>query len=593
MTINKNGLYKLAAVVFAIATAAVSCIMLDRWLEFNFFYREQNQLFLFDWQDILSKSGSIGGLALVLSMFFVQFFKVPSMGAVLTAAIGLLAAIISWDSVRKKGALVEVSPLSFLPVFLQQGALSDLMYLYQGYIAFFLAVLFFWIYSRFLSERGPSCKVLWGTVLSVLLYWIAGPVALLFSVCVLVLEAVSRNRKWFFAFVPVVAVLACSWISVRLGAIQEMRMSLLQDYYYEQLLHPGFYIYSSWIALPLVLLFQILSKGLKGQFARKILMCLAMVLSLAALLRIPKHIDRKDYDMLRLNHYENVGDWDSIISDRTSSHRNYLMMNVRNLALSHKGQLLDRLFDFPQSGIMSLIAQDEHSLQNTDVTILDSDLYYQMGNVAHSQNMAFDSSVGVRFGCPPMMMRLIRTNIVMGAYGVAEKYISTMEKTWGYKKEASSMRRFLGDDEAILSDPDLGRLRRCIIKEDHFVGVDSHRDLELILEANPEDVAARDYYLAFMLLAKDMEGIKEYIETDPKAYDGQGNLNVHLQEAVLVYAEEDENYCREHGVTETVFTRYKAFKKKFLELGANNGDPVTGLKSFSDTFWYYFMFQKI
>ena len=151
--------------------------------------------------------------------------------------------------------------------------------------------------------------------------------------------------------------------------------------------------------------------------------------------------DKKYYDMLRLNHFVVAGQWDSILSDRTARHDNFLMMNVRNLALSHKGQLLDKLFDYPQSGIMSLVASDDQSDRIPDVIALDSHIYYQMGNVAHSQNKAFDASVGVRFGSPSMMMRLIKTNLAWGAYEVAGKYISEMEKTWGYGKEAREMRK--------------------------------------------------------------------------------------------------------------------------------------------------------
>ena len=90
-----------------------------------------------------------------------------------------------------------------------------------------------------------------------------------------------------------------------------------------------------------------------------------------------------------------------------------------------------------------------------------------------------------------------------------------------------------------------------------------------------------------------MEGLKYYIENDPKAYNPDGTLHQHLQEAVLVYSEEDEAYCREHGVNDATFARYQSFKKRFLELGANNGNPVKDMRSFADTFWYYFMFKKI
>ena len=593
MAIPKNIKFKWIAAAVALVVAVVSCILLDRWQEYIFFYREQNQIFLFDWQDILSKVGDMGGFALVLSQFLVQFFKLPLLGALVTALAGTGAAWLLWKTVAKAGSTIWAFPLCFVPLFFQEGALGDSMYLYQGFVAFLLVIAALWFYTKLFADNGITERTIAGTVMAVLLYWMAGPAALLFAVSAAVLDLFSRKKGWCFSLIPVVAVLILGFVAVQSGLVKNLRVALLQDFYYEPMLTPGLYIHTSWIALPVVIAVSFLTAKMKGLTGNVITALVATILALVVLFRIPNHIDGKYNDMLRLDHYVAVEDWDSILSDRTARHDNFLMMNIRNMALSHKGQLLDRLFEYPQSGIMSLLATDEESGQNTDITVLDSHIYYQMGSTAPSQNMAFDSSVGIRFGNPSMMMRLIRTNLVWGAYGVAEKYISEMEKTWGYKEEAASMRPFLGNDSAILADPELGRLRRSLVDKDHFVGMDPHEDLEFILEANPDDQAARDYYVSYMLLAKDLEGLKAYIENDPKAYDSEGKLHTHLQEAVLVYSEEDADYCREHGVTEATFNRYNAFKKRFLELGANNGNPIRDMKSFSDTFWYYFMFTKI
>ena len=265
-------------------------------------------------------------------------------------------------------------------------------------------------------------------------------------------------------------------------------------------------------------------------------------------------------------------------------------MNIRNLALSKKGLLLDRLFDYPQKGILSLLAENDQSDQNTDMTVLHSHIYYAMGSTAPAQNKAFDSSVGIRFGNPYMIMRLIKTNLVWGAWDVAEKYISMMEKTLFYKGQAHEFRRFLNDDDAVLADPELGRLRRGLTKMDYFSGMNPLADLELILAADPSDKAARDYYVSFMLLAKDIEGLRHYIENVPEAYDEHGDLHPRLQEVVMIYAEGDKDYCKAHGVTDETLNRYEAFRKQYISLKTNGGNPSSVMKSFSGTFWYYYMF---
>jgi len=592
MIINKDNIIKWIMPVFAVVMALLSVFLLNKWQEFAFFSREQSQIFLFDWQDILSKAGVLGGVAMVLSQFLVQFFRIPLVGALVTAVLGLCAALLLWRTVSYKGAREAVFPLCFIPVFFQEGALEDSIYYYQGFVAFVLAVLFLWAFIRIFSGKSVIARSVAGVVMAVFLYLIAGSTALLFATGVLLLEILSKKKDWYFSVLPVLAVLICGFIAVRSGSLQNLKQSLLQGFYYEPMLEPGWYIHASWIAFPIVILFSVLLSGIKSFFSKAACALCSVILSLFVFFSIPDHIDRKYYDMLRVNHYISVEDWDSILSDKTSSHYNYLMMSARNLALSKKGQLLERLFEYPQKGTMSLMISDELGDKVPDVAALCSVVGYQMGNVAHAQNKAFDASVGNRFGNPSLIMRLIRTNLVWGSYEVAEKYIKMLEKTWAYDEEASGYRRFLGDEEAIKADPTLGRLKRCLTSDDHFVGMEPHVDLALILKANPDDKAARDYLVSYMLLAKDIEGLRYYIENEPKAYDTEGNLNTYLQEVIMIYSEGNDDYCREHGVTDATFKRYEAFKKRFLELRATNGDPIRQMKSFSNTFWYYYMFIK-
>ena len=101
MALPKKDIFKWIAAAMAVLAALLSCVLLQRWEEFTFFYREQNQLFLYDCPDILSKLGGIGGFAMVVSQFFVQFFKLPWAGSLQTALLGACAAIILWKTFKK------------------------------------------------------------------------------------------------------------------------------------------------------------------------------------------------------------------------------------------------------------------------------------------------------------------------------------------------------------------------------------------------------------------------------------------------------------------------------------------------------------
>ena len=58
----------------------------------------------------------------------------------------------------------------------------------------------------------------------------------------------------------------------------------------------------------------------------------------------------------------------------------------------------------------------------------------------------------------------------------------------------------------------------------------------------------------------------------------------------LIYAEGDKDYCKAHGVTDETLNRYEAFRKQYISLKTNGGNPSSVMKSFTGTFWYYYMF---
>ena len=586
---------KKTSIIVGLAVAfvvfALSFIFLDRWLALSFFQMEQSQIFLFDWKDILSKLLSPCGVSLVISQFLVQFFKIPHVGALTTALLGLGCLLFIWGTLKKKGAPLAALPLCLVPIFLQEGALSDTFYSYHGFVSFFIAALFLWIYARFISDLKVLARTALEVLLVIILYLAVGPVALLLAVCMAILDLFSKGKAW--AAIPIITVLLCGWVSVRSGFVQNMQLAILQHGYYEPLAETYWYIHASWIVLALVIAAGTGCSFLKGRIAKAVLATFGAVVALVLFFNIPDHINRKYYDALRLIHYINEENWDAILSDPTAKHNNFIMMSVRNLALSHKGLLLDNLFDYPQQGWQSLLVDDEQSTSNPGITFFDSHIYYQMGCIGASMNKAFDSNVGVKYGNPSMAMKLIRTNLLWGAWEVAEKNIAIMEKTWGYREEAHGLRRFLRDEDAMMSDPELGRLRLSLPQVDRFAGLDVVGDLKATLQANPKDKSAREYYVAFMLLAKDIEGLRRYIENDPGAYGPDGSLHPLLQEVIMIYSEGDKDYCREHGVTDETFKRYDSFKKQYLRAGNNGGNPLRDMKSYSNSFWYYYLFTKI
>ena len=100
-----------------------------------FFYREQQQIFLFDSVYISSILNQIGGLATLSAQFLIQFFRLPFIGSLITALIGGVSGWLFWLTLRKIHPSLYLLPLAFLPILFQYLYLMKDSYQYEGLIA--------------------------------------------------------------------------------------------------------------------------------------------------------------------------------------------------------------------------------------------------------------------------------------------------------------------------------------------------------------------------------------------------------------------------------------------------------------------------
>lgn len=159
-----------------------------------------------------------------------------------------------------------------------------------------------------------------------------------------------------------------------------------------------------------------------------------------------------------MDYYARTEQWDEIIRHCHGPIKNYLYLTYLNRALAEKGELADRMFAFDQHGPQGLLASWNKTFT---VSTLLSDAYFTLGEIALSQEMAFEGYVTViGAGNPRNLQRLVQTNLIYGTYPIAEKYISILEKTYAYHDWAKRHRGFLYNDKAIEADPVLGPKRK-------------------------------------------------------------------------------------------------------------------------------------
>ncbi len=559
--------------------------------QYHFYHIEQNQLFLFDSSYFWDKISSIGGLSLYISNFFLQFFMYPYIGAIVTATLLTCTGILTMSIIKRIDPQSNAFILSLLPVITLAFMHFNFNYFMQGTIAYSVMLLFYYFYLRVNDLRW---KLLYLLITTFVLFWWGGPVSLLFVSAVFITELIERPSRCYWFILPYIEAILLSWGSVRCGFIGDYRFSFLPDMYYHNWIKPdSFAIYWSWISFPFIIILAFLLRKTKPARGKKLSMSIILQFVLAGTIfwyGYKEYGDSRSLKFKELEYYARTQQWDKIIELNKGAITNYLDLSYLNMALAEKGELADKMFSFEQTGEQGIMVQWNKSHA---VSMLLCDIYYAMSNISASQQMAFEANIASPGGgTGRMLKRLIQTNIIYGAYPIAEKYIDLLEKTFYYKNWATAHRKFLYNDTEVEKDPVLGNKRKSLPKEDLlFMTTGIDHELENIAISNPQNQTPIQYLGAIFLLSKRLDFfdrmIGRYYKTDILPV-----LPISFQEAVIILSENNPEQWMDKGASPQVANRFVEYKKFILE---NKNSPSLAQlvkSSYGDTYWYYYMFKN-
>ena len=551
-------------------------------------YREQQQIFLWDGDYIAGLLKQVGGFATLASQFLVQFFHLPWAGAVITSILTSLTGYMLWLSIAqiKKNSIIWVA-LTLFASYLQGIYLLEMGYHYEGVIAMLCCSLLLYLYVLVKERSILYISLAVGAVFTLLLFVFVGSIAILFAIGALAYDLLQNPKKGWTSSLFLIVCLVAALIFVSNGKVVGFDYALWTKGYYEYHIEQGWWQALAWIAVPVIMIVSKLTVRLEQKPVWEVV---GVILLLVAggwfiFVQSENRINKDFRTMAELQRCVNLEDWDGIINNRNINYQNYLHLNFLNLALSHQGKMMTDLFKYPQKGAQSLMVGYQ---AYNDINVLFSHIYYHTGVISEALCLSFGTMIATTHGNPSLLKLLVKERLIYGDYQVAEKYISRLEKTYAYNNWANSMRRFLFNDEAIANDPELGAKRKSLPDEQpSFVILDGiMADLIKVIDTETEENHAFEYAMAMMMLEKNMQGVKYLIEKT-----GGRPLPELMQQAVTVYAEHDEEYCRNHGVSDETINRFMSFKQAVLNARRNNMNQQTALASYRGTFWYYYMFE--
>jgi len=547
-------------------------------------FQEQYQLFLMDGDYIGQLLAVPDGFARCVAEYLIQYYINHALGALVLAIIFVIIHRLVW---RLMAAVSDTASghyaLSFIPVLSLWLMLGDESVLLTFAIALILALATMWVYE----VAGKRLRVYLIILLIPLLYWLAGPVVLMFAAWVTIRQFQTMDSKWTGLLIGVLAIiyaLACILVSSWLVPYPLFRLFYGIDYYRFVEVYYWMFLITMVLSvvIPAVMFWvPMLRRG-------RVTGCVEAVILLAAFLLLrPSFYDSRKAEVMEYDYLVRCQNWRAILA-KADKKTPDLPMTVcaTNLALGMSGQLGERLFDYYQNGMQGLVPLFERNFASI---LLTGEVYWQLGLVNNAQQFAFEAMEAIpnyAKSCRAVK-RLAETNLVNGEYAVARKYLQMLQKTLAYHQWAERTLPLLGNEKAINEHPVYGRMRQIRLKDDFLF---SERELDKIFGQlvmhNHRNGLALQYLLAAPLLNRDVNTFMNYMIYVDGLHLGYRPRS--CQEAVVFAYAQRKQRPPQGYVNDMVLRQFG----EYVNIYSQGGKDAPQLARFKNTAWYYFMGVK-
>lgn len=547
-------------------------------------FQEQYQLFLMDGDYIGQLLAVPDGFARCVGEYLTQYYINHALGALVLAIIFVIIHRLVW---RLMAAVSDTASghyaLSFIPVLSLWLMLGDESVLLTFAIALILALATMWVYE----VAGKRLRVYLIILLIPLLYWLAGPVVLMFAAWVTIRQFQTMDSKWTGLLIGVLAIiyaLACILVSSWLVPYPLFRLFYGIDYYRFVEVYYWMFLFTMVLSvvIPAVMFWvPMLRRG-------RVTGCVEAVVLLAAFLLLrPSFYDSRKAEVMEYDYLVRCQNWSAILAKADKKSPDLPMtVCATNLALGMSGQLGERLFDYYQNGTQGLVPLFERNFASI---LLTGEVYWQLGLVNNAQQFAFEAMEAIpnyAKSCRAVK-RLAETNLVNGEYAVARKYLQMLQKTLAYHQWAERTLPLLGNEKAINEHPVYGRMRQIRLKDDFLF---SERELDKIFGQlvmhNQRNGLALQYLLAAPLLNRDVNTFMNYMIYVDGLHLGYRPRS--CQEAVVFAYAQRKQRPPQGYVNDMVLRQFG----EYLNIYSQGGKDASQLARFKNTAWYYFMGVK-
>lgn len=563
-----------------------------------------------------------GGPLEYLSAFLSQLFYYSWIGAlVVTVQAWLLSVCI--DYLLKAANLSRIRWICFILPILLLVLYTRYAYHFATTMAFLTALLTACMYLKITRSRDKTfnCVIVY-LFLSVILYYLAGGVFLLFAVICAIYELIFRFR-WKMSLFYFLSAAAIPYVLGRLifqlsiiDAFSNLLPFSWKILKYNARKRAITIVYVLYLLPPVTLLvfglLQILGKRLHFEEKRtpkghlnessnlllKIfswykhspkLKCAIESLLLLAIASSAVFFSRNDNlrTRFKVDYYAYHKMWPELLTSAQHHPDDPFIAHAVNRALYHEGRLGYDMFSWPQHPDYLFLSDEKYKWMYWQIF----DVFLDIGVINVAENALTECLEGL--GSRPMILqRLALINMVKNNSDSAKIYLGALSKTLFHADWAKQYLDRLRTDPNLSGDRYIQHLRSlCLDKDCPTYSLFKERTLSWLLEKNGQNRMAFEYLMAWYMLNRYLGKFVQKIELLPDL--GYAELPTHYEEAALIYAfaATPPLSLSDYPSNPQVRRQFEDFSRILSAYGGNKQAALNDLsKKFRNTYFFYYIY---
>ncbi len=556
---------------------------------YHILYLEQSQLFLYNFSFLKEQFTLPGGLPLYLGSFFTQFFISSWAGAFIITMNSFAVFMLSVYIYKKHNVKNVIS--AFVPVFLLTILQSNELFTFSQSIGFLSLLLFFALYISIDKSSLRYTIYFFGWPV---LYILSGGYSIPVIFLCIIHELLFRKLDYYGTIILLLIITGVFMPYLFATLLFYIPARVIFTYPIPLEFH-AYSLYSLILLLlwsPLMLVVAYVMKKIssfKGKLinSRSLNVFAATLIFFLMGLGVYKYgYNKRTELMLGIDYNAQQAEWDKVLKlSEQYPDFNLLVIYYTNLALYKTGNLLEKMFSYPQTGSNGLRLKRERS----SGFFFGGEVFYYLSHTSEANRWAFETMIARGLN-PRALKRLITTCIINGDTEIAKKYLYLLHQTLFYHGFTKKYVSYLNNPELADKDPDISMNRHLMIHSD-FISNENDLNLIELLKNHPENKMAYEYLMASLLLDKRLDAFALYV-LRIKDY-GYSSMPVHLEEALLFYNTYKNNNILPDGFSfrpETI-RRFKDYIDKYNSYKGNTELAAKELKiSYGKTYWYFLQF---